>query len=522
MLRLTFCLALLLPILGFSQINWWFDTDDAAFGQAAAADLDGDSLYEIVFSTYRNDGMVYALNAEDGSLLWQYDTGGCNDVAPLIYDVDQDGELEVIVPSSCNPTTFCINGLTGLLEWSIPSHGSDSPPTIANIDQDPDLEILHGEFGGWVLGINAENGTQAWNIPVDLNSWIQTAPAILDVNQDNQLDFVVATWSFDTAHTIYAFDGSNQQLLWKSSAPNDYIYHGGAFADIDGDQKPEIAFADYSGQVMVLNAEDGSVLWTYSRPFPVYAGAPISIGDINGDGNLNLVYLDAYTLVALNHTGQEIWNYTLPNSGQAFRGAALADLDNDSIPDVTIGTSAGQVISLNGVNGSLITTIDLQAHFGAANSFEIDHGPLIADFNQDGLLDVFVVGGHAEYPNIQNNYGRAYMATLGAGFGPEWLMFRHDERRSACLCSPAPNHLSLEAEKTFEFSLYPNPTTDFLNLSVPEEWIGKEGFVYDLEGKLIQNFRIKGKTQSLNLKTYPSGVYLISLPNNIQSQFIRL
>jgi len=179
-------------------IKWWYDINDASFGQSAAGDIDSDGKMEVVFGCYRNDSSVYALNAEDGSLLWKYNTHpygaeGCNDVAPIIYDVDNDDSLEVIVPSSCNPTTFCFNGKTGAVKWQTPTRGSDSPPTIADIDNDGKPEILHGEFEGYVICINAENGSVAWEIPVDLNSWIQTAPTVVDLDTNGQLDFVVAT-----------------------------------------------------------------------------------------------------------------------------------------------------------------------------------------------------------------------------------------------------------------------------------------------------------------------------------------
>src|ERR1044071_3781272 len=103
-------------------IKWWYDTNDASFGQPAAGDIDGDGMLEVVFGCYRNDSSVYALNADSGSLLWKYNTHpagaeGCNDVAPVIYDVDNDDTLDVVVPSSCNPVTFCFNGQTGAVEW---------------------------------------------------------------------------------------------------------------------------------------------------------------------------------------------------------------------------------------------------------------------------------------------------------------------------------------------------------------------------------------------------------------------
>ena len=48
-------------------IKWFYDVNDASFGQSAAADIDHDNKLELVFGCYRNDSCVYALNAEDGS-----------------------------------------------------------------------------------------------------------------------------------------------------------------------------------------------------------------------------------------------------------------------------------------------------------------------------------------------------------------------------------------------------------------------------------------------------------------------
>ncbi|MBK7669522.1 MAG: hypothetical protein IPJ32_20595 [Sphingobacteriaceae bacterium] len=75
-------------------------------------------------------------------LNWSYNIGGCGDVALNIYDLDSDGQLDVFVNGSCNPTAFCINGNTGVLTWSVASGGGDSPATIANMDTDIKPEIV--------------------------------------------------------------------------------------------------------------------------------------------------------------------------------------------------------------------------------------------------------------------------------------------------------------------------------------------------------------------------------------------
>jgi len=196
-----------LILIGFSvfsqnnPIKWQYKLNDASYGQSAAADIDNDGKLEIVFGCYRNDSMVYALNAEDGSLLWKYNTGsltaeGCNDVAPVLYDIDNDQIPEVIVPASCTPKTYCLDGKTGQLKWQCPTRGSDSPPVVVDIDNDGKAEIIHGQFGGYVICINAEDGSKAWEIEVAKNSWIQTAPSIVDIDGDKKPDFVVASWNF--------------------------------------------------------------------------------------------------------------------------------------------------------------------------------------------------------------------------------------------------------------------------------------------------------------------------------------
>lgn len=512
------------------QIKWWYDTGDMAFGQSAAKDVDGDGFLEIAFSTYRNDSMIYVLNGEDGSELWKYNTGGCNDVAPLIYDVDEDGDYEIILPSSCNPTTFCFDADSGFVQWSAPTRGSDSPPTIADIDNDGKLEILHGEFGGYVICLNAEDGSQNWEIAVDLNSWIQTAPAILDVDNDGQLDFVVANWNFGTDHRIWAFKGDDQSILWTDTFPNDYMYHGTAFGDIDLDGKAELTIGDYEGNLFAINAEDGSILWNYKIAGGNYIGAPTSLADLNSDGKLDVVFSDWYHMAALNDAGSLLWDFTFPTATSAFRGAAISEVSGDNTLDVIFGTGAGELYVLNGATGSVEMSIDLAAHHDSA-IFEIDHAPIIADFDNNDTLDAFIVGGHAEYPNTFKNYGRGYMVSLGKGSGPDWKMFRRDHRRSACLCNDSLfiSTKNITNNADVSVNVYPNPFSNYLTLSVlANEDSDFEMMIYDVTGKVLLNKTIEANAgvNRYNLNSHLSkmnpGIYLFNLNFGSEQKSIRV
>ncbi len=495
------------------QVRWSFDTRDASFGQTAAGDIDNDGKPELVFGCYRNDSTVYALNGEDGSLLWKFNAAttngdGCNDTAPLIVNIDDDGIPEVILPSSCNPTTYCFDGKTGAVKWSARTRGSDSPPTVADIDGDGKLEILHGEFGGWVRCLNAEDGSFAWDLAVDTRSWIQTAPTLLDADGDGNMDFVVATWNNNAGdtNTIRAYRCSDRALLWSVPLA-DVVYHGTAVADLDKDGKPELAIGDYSGMLYVLNAEDGSIAWTKPSHGPGhYIGAPVSAGDINGDGNCELIAISWYKVSAYSGNGSMLWEHDIDGYGTAFRGAALADVDGDALPDAVFGTSNGLLIALRGIDGSQLWSVDLAGAYGDSR-FGLDHAPIIADLDSDGKLDVFIVGGHTEYPDFSANFGRAYALSIGRGTGPEWLMFQQNYRRSTSLCAGSVNsvRISTEDRPSAPF-LYPQPVGDIVNV----QYDGLRSCrILDEAGRIVANANAEGSAMSIHVASLPSGVYFL-------------
>ena len=471
-------------------IKWWYDVLDSGFGSAAAEDLDNDGKLEIIFGCYRNDSMVYVLNAENGSLAWKRnlagDFEGCNDVAPIIYDVDQDGYKEAVVPASCNPKTFCFNGETGETKWVTPLHGSDSPPTISDIDNDGKPEILHGNFGGSVTCLNGEDGSIVFDLMVDPTSWIQTAPAIMDADNDGNLDFVVGASSFNGPDRIFCYRANNQELLWESDIATDDFYHGASFADLDGDDFMELVIGCYDGNIYCLNAEDGSEHWTYAFPtFSFYTPMATSIADLNDDGFYEITFFDYDRIGVLSHEGELLWEFEMASLGQCFRGAAISDVTGDGQLDVVFGSSNGILYALHGVDGEVAFEVDLAAHYGDP-AFDLDHGPVIADFDDDGYMDIFVVGGYTTFPDFQQNYGRAYAISTNSPGGPDWLMFRRDSVRSGRVPIDLPTSVDQPEVDLLNLSLSPNPNSGQVSIQFElEEASEVEIQLLNLQGQVL-------------------------------------
>lgn len=484
------------------EVLWSFDLKSVSFGNSCADDIDSDGKLEIVFSTYFQDESIYALNAEDGSVLWSYKTNGANDAAPIIYDVDMDGKKEVVLHNSSNAKLYCFNGADGSIKWTQASVGTDSPPSIADVNQDGKPEILGGNFAGELNCYRGETGEIIWQNNVVSNAVVQTEPVIADLDGDGQLDCVVASWRFENPNRIAAFKANDGTLLWNCDIPNNKMYHGPTIADIDDDGKQEVIIGTYDGILYCLNGADGTVKWTYQLDPKFYIGAPTTIGDINGDGKYEIAFIDYFNLVILRSNGTELWRYQMKEYSTSFRGAIFTDMNNDNILDVVFGNTAGELIALNGPDGSEIFNMDLRAEYG--KEFDINNAPICADFNGDGFYELFVIGGHGESTDITKNYGRAYMLSTNSTTGPEWLMFRNNHKRNAVVGI----HESGIEENLLksDITLYPNPANTNLSISSNLKYGTIE--IYNLIGiKLISlNY-----AKSLDISGLPEGVYLCKI-----------
>ncbi len=525
------------------SIAWTYSLNSAVFGSAASADIDKDGKSEIVFAAYNNDGRVHCLNAEDGSLKWTYNISGCGDVAISIYDLDGDDTLDVFVNGSCNPSAFCINGLTGALTWSVPSGGGDSPPTIADIDNDGKPEVVFGNFSGQIRILNGEDGSLNKNIQV-ISSTIQTDPVLVDINNDGNLDIIVANHFNNTGYYTYCYDYVTSTTHWVNFHADNvstyYAYHGGALADIDKDGKMEYVIGANNGLVRALNVENGSVLWSIPNPSSSVMGA-ISIADVNNDDTLDVIYhrgdANNSIVVANGLTGQVKWSY--PVMAGAFRGSAVSDLNGNGKLDLVSAHYMGKIHAVEPFSG-LLWTLDLWPLFPQTLPYLMtDNGPLVDDFDGDGFLDVFVAAGYSTYSVNPNSIGRAYMIKGNTGTCPTWTMYRHDQNRSGYIsaneintqCSII-NGIKEKEISGIQVKVSPQPFIDRTEISISGLNAKKATLsIRDLQGRLVdiktaEQLQQKGGDLfwEWNSEKVNEGLYLYQIKdgnNSVQGKLIK-
>lgn len=63
--------------------------------------------------------------------------------------------------------------------------------------------------------------------------------------------------------------------------------------------------------------------------------------------------------------------------------------------------------------------------------------------------------------------------------------------------------------------VYPNPASTMVTIAVSDKkLIGSTAALYDLNGRIIENFKVTSETQTLDISKYQNGIYLIRLENH--------
>jgi outer membrane protein assembly factor BamB len=507
-------------------VKWYLDLKDESFGQTYAKDVDHDGKLELFFSTYRNDGYIYCLNAEDGSVKWKQtfpgEVGACMDAGSMVFDSANNGVYKIIVPGSCNYSTKCLNALTGAQIWSTNIEGSDSPPSLGDIDGDGIPDLLIGNFVGYEYCLNPFTGAVKWRVAVDtVDAFICVNTEPVMVQNSDGLDFVVGTaWATNDGalDQIACYKGSDHSLKWRNYVPNT-VYEGAATGDLYHNGKKEIIVGDWDANLYNINADNGTINWQVKYGSS-YMSA-VTLADVDNDGYLNIIYNDISTLYVLRPDSTMLWSYS--GHPGPLRGSVVADINNDKYPDVTFATQDGFVISLSGKDGSVIRSVDMNALYGT--TFNMDNAPVIADFDGDGILDLFVVGGYSKYPDTSGNYGRAYCFSWGVGKGPAWTIFRHDDHRTGCLCDSVGLPLPLVAPSPNSsgqgISVFPNPASNSVNIigsNISAEQVTIS--ITDIAGRVLMQKEVNAANANLNtsldITTLSAGLYFVILKTDTE------
>jgi outer membrane protein assembly factor BamB len=368
--------------------------------QPAVADLDGDGRNEIV--ACRPGGKLTVLRHRPSGAperVWETEGSGlltCRPTpypTPLIADVDGDGKKEILIVDR----GLALLDSQGRVRWRSPIDALRA--TFGDFDGDGHLDVYAaaragraGSIGVTVqsFALDGRTGKPLWhNDGAAEIVWHHELgpqhrqPTVFDIDGDGRDDVLFV--ALDLLVELNGRDGSfmkppviaNEVWKQREGANGQWTAYGTHIPlDLNGDGKIELLLAANWGQWGAWTL-DRKLLWTFNPEKAQLSQRHPGIGDVDGDGKLELGVL---------HDGGFFRCYDATNGRLKWEIAGVrqatdvvtADVDGDGRPEFLVGLAAFKAVDEH--HGRLLWEVEVPAA----------HAPVVADVDGDGYCEILL------------------------------------------------------------------------------------------------------------------------------------
>jgi hypothetical protein len=397
---------------------------------------------------YKHDGTIQVpVWTQNTTLFSGIDVGMYS--APAFVDLNGDNKLDLVIGNATGDLTFYNNtGSMGAPAFTVvPGFFSSihvagfATPAFGdlNVDTIPDMVLGNGTGG---IQFYENNGTKT--VPLfKLNTTYlkgvstfstRSSPILHDIDNDGDLD-ILAGFA-DPRLTLWKnLRGDNMPDPWGMY--NMFTYgnltlHSRSsvieMADLNGDGRDDLIEVTNDSRFFGLDQKVSGTVSSFQPNTSTFqglqdavAGGDPAFADLDGDGDLDMLCGNVNgDLTYFKNTGTKkapLWQKVAgwaPVSGidvGTDSAPALADLNGDGLPDLTIGTDGGMLKYYSNTGTAVGPIFTLNASlFGS-----IDYGasskavPQFVDLDGDGDLDLLVSfatgGGYSTVPDYYENVG---------------------------------------------------------------------------------------------------------------------
>ncbi len=333
---------------------WVAETNMVMEGAPLVVDLNRDGDAEIVTAAYQ---AIIAIDG-NGRELWRFNTDARYstypaileraDAAPLLYAGDNRGQLS------------CIDG-SGELIWQVKT-GSIfcAAPALADIDQNGSVEVVQGDKKGVLHVFDALTGDSVWTSRLDGEI---ASPALGDLGGDGSIE-IVATTGAGTVSAVDALGSLVWRFAMRGTTPDWATCSPVIFGDSHGGSR--IAVASGEERFYCLDS-DGRVMWERATRGSI--ASTISVGDFDDDGRADIFAVTQLgTLYRFDEDGRTIWD--IDTQGRCLAPGAIIDIDGDEVFEYLLNTQQGNMLVFDHLGEIVYSrqfdnrTINMTAAFG--------------------------------------------------------------------------------------------------------------------------------------------------------------
>lgn len=322
-----------------------------------------DTAHRRVFAGSRDNGL-YALQAQDGTVLWRFETLG-----PVQSEPYYDQREDAVYFGSNDGALYKVDAKTGSLLWRFATSAEVSRRVVLK--------------GGLVYAVNANDTVIAINAKTGAMVWNQHRPPALGMEVAGYAGPLVwrgLVYSAFSDGTVTAYEARSGEERWApvdlSAAAEQTLGELPTYLDVDTtpvadviDDQPVVYVASYEGGVFALNAETGARVWSnaavrgaselylWQQP----AHPPRDGGPEIPARKLLIVSTGTSGLWAIDtESGNEVWHRAVPLAGASRAVPILGAL--------MFSTTQQGLFLLSPLDGSVIDGIHTGEGFSAPPS----------------------------------------------------------------------------------------------------------------------------------------------------------
>ncbi|HEC78279.1 MAG TPA: T9SS type A sorting domain-containing protein [candidate division WOR-3 bacterium] len=339
-------------------------------------DLDGDGDYEIVAAV--KNGSVYAYN-DDGSLYATYSSFNRLSSFLAVGDVNNDGADDILFATGFD--LVCLDGrdLTPLPGFSFSADNDIlGAPLLFDINDDSHLEIIVGSKDRHLYCLDTA-GNNLPHFPIYLNTEILSTPCVFDTAQRiiGLLGSDGRFWLIDKNGIIKEFTDSQHNMLTFSSP---------VVGDIDRDGAPEAVVINGFGTIYIYSKD------SLEQKFDILIDTTFyitpALADVDNDGYLEIIMPNSSkTLYVNNRNGTLENNFPVLYDDYIYYPNLAADLNGDNRVELIFGLGCSDSLG----EGSLKIINDRNKEFEFSPLFGEDgftSPGVIFDLDGDGDLEL--------------------------------------------------------------------------------------------------------------------------------------
>ncbi|HEY0307154.1 MAG TPA: FG-GAP-like repeat-containing protein [Acidobacteriaceae bacterium] len=357
-----------------------------AIGSAGvvAGDFNGDGKLDLAVANQYSNTVTILLGNGDGTFTPASSPAtGPRPFSLATGDFNGDGKQDLAIANMDDGTITVLLG-NGTGTFTAAPNIAAAPRTLAepiavgDFNGDGLQDIAVGLYGaGNTLSIWLGNGDGTFTAGQSLRaSSYPIGIAVEDFNGDGKLDLAVADGNGNTISMLFG-KGDGTFITPVTTIPTSAGEPEGiAVGDFNGDGKPDLALADFSGSTAVILLGNGDGTFTESTPSPATGSHPtaVAVGDFNGDGlpDLALANYRANTATVLLSQFAETGTATINNVSVTPAGSGVQQVDasysGDSVYSPSISGTIG-LSALVAVTTSTITSSPSSTTYG--NTFTL-------------------------------------------------------------------------------------------------------------------------------------------------------